>query len=238
MTKIITAAQMQALDRRTISEAHIPATILMEHAGSGVVSCLEQRFGPVRGKRVTVVCGKGNNGGDGFVVARLLHRRHANVRVLAMAPSSELSLAAATMYKQFVRRAPKSSVYPYSSKAQAQALFQDSDILIDALLGTGLSATVTGRYAEAIDGINETGRPVVAVDLPSGLHADTGTVLGRAIRATLTVTFGLPKLGLYQNDGIDLAGEVALVDIGIPPAYIDAVQSRTTLITPHEVRAS
>jgi len=236
MTKIISAAQMQALDRRTISEAHIPATILMEHAGSGVVSCLEPRFGPVRGKRVTVVCGKGNNGGDGFVVARLLHRRHANVRVLAMAPSSELSLAAATMYKQFVRRAGKSSVYPYSSKAQAQALFQDSDILIDALLGTGLSATVTGRYAEVIDGINETGRPVVAVDLPSGLHADTGTVLGRAIRATLTVTLGLPKLGLYQNDGIDLAGVVALVDIGIPPAYIDAVQSRTTLMTPHVVR--
>ena len=236
MTKIITAAQMQALDLRTISEAHIPATTLMERAGTGVVSCLEQRWGPVRGKTVTVVCGKGNNGGDGFVAARLLRRRHANVRVLTVTPTSELSRDAATMYKQFVRAAGKSSVYLYRSKAQAQALFQDSDILVDALLGTGLSATVTGRYAEAIDGINETGRPVVAVDLPSGLHADTGTILGRGIHASLTVTFGLPKLGLYQNDGIDLAGEVALVDIGIPPAYIDAVQSRTTLMTPHVVR--
>ena len=83
MTKIITAAQMQALDRRAISEAHIPATTLMERAGSGVVSCLEQRLGPVRGKTVTVVCGKGNNGGDGFVAAHLLRRLHANVRVLA-----------------------------------------------------------------------------------------------------------------------------------------------------------
>lgn len=237
MTKIITAAQMQALDLRTISEAHIPATTLMERAGMGVVSCLEQRWGPVRGKTVTVICGKGNNGGDGFVAARLLRRRHATVRVLAATPTSELSRDAATMYKQFVRGAGKSSVHLYTSKAQAQALLQDSDILVDALLGTGLSAAVTGRYAEAIDSINDAGRPVVAVDLPSGLHADTGTILGRAIRASLTVTFGLPKLGLYQNDGIDLAGEVALVDIGIPPTYIDAVESRTTLITSRAVRA-
>lgn len=236
MAKIITAAQMQELDRRTISEARIPATTLMERAGSGVVSCLEQRWGPVRGKTVTVVCGKGNNGGDGLVAARLLHRRHAKVRVLAVAPTSELSRDAATMYKQFVRGAGKSSVYPYTSKAPTQALLQGSDILIDALLGTGLSSAVTGRYAEAIDSINETGRPVVAVDLPSGLHADTGTILGRAVRASLTVTFGLPKLGLYQNWGIDLAGEVAIVDIGIPRAYIDAVESRTTLMTSREVR--
>ncbi len=237
MTKIITAAQMQELDRRTISEAHIPATTLMERAGSGVVSCLEQRLGPVQGKTVTVVCGKGNNGGDGFVAARLLRRRHANVRIVAMTPASELSRDAATMYKQFVRGGGKSSVYLYRSKAQAQALLQDSDILVDALLGTGLSSAVIGRYAEAIDCINETGCPVVAVDLPSGLHADTGAILGRAVRAFLTVTFGLPKLGLYQNDGIDLAGEVATVDIGIPPVYIDAVQSRTTLMTQHVVRA-
>ncbi|HSA85502.1 MAG TPA: NAD(P)H-hydrate epimerase, partial [Nitrospira sp.] len=231
MTKIVTAAQMQELDRRTISEARIPATTLMERAGLGVVTCLEQRFGPLRGKTVTVVCGKGNNGGDGYVVARLLRRRHATVRVVAMAPISELTRDAATMYKLFVRGAGKSSVYLYASKAQTQILLQESDILVDALLGTGLASTVTGRYAEAIDSINETGRPVVAVDLPSGLHADTGTILGRAIRASLTVTFGLPKLGLYQNSGIDLAGEVAIVDIGIPSAYIDAIMSRTSLIT-------
>ncbi|WHZ27277.1 MAG: NAD(P)H-hydrate epimerase/ADP-dependent (S)-NAD(P)H-hydrate dehydratase [Nitrospira sp.] len=238
MIKIITAAQMQELDRRTISEAHIPATTLMGRAGSGVVSCLEQRLGPVRGKTVTVVCGKGNNGGDGFVAARLLRRRHADVRVLVLAPISELSRDAAMMYRQFVRSAGKSSVYLYTSKAQAQALFQDSDILIDALLGTGLSSSVTGHYAETIDSINEIARPVVAVDLPSGLHADTGTILGRAVRASLTVSFGLPKLGLYQNDGINLAGEVAIVDIGIPQAYLDAIESRATLMTQHVVRAA
>lgn len=238
MTKIITAAQMQELDRRTITEARIPGTTLMERAGSGVVSCLEQELGAPRGKVVTIVCGKGNNGGDGFVVARLLHRRHAKVRVLAMAPVSDLSRDAATMYRQFVRAAGKSAVRPYTSKSQAQSLLCNSDILVDALLGTGLSSEVAGRYGEAIDNINEAGRPVVAVDLPSGLHADTGTILGRAVRASLTVTFGLPKLGLYQNHGIDLAGLVSIVDIGIPQAYIDAVQSRTTLITQAFVRAS
>jgi NAD(P)H-hydrate epimerase len=155
-----------------------------------------------------------------------------------MATVSELSRDAATMYRQFVRIAGKSAVRPYTSKNQTRTLLRESAFLVDALLGTGLSSEVAGRYREAIDGINEAARPVVAVDLPSGLHADTGAILGRAVRATRTVTFGLPKLGLYQNQGIDLAGLVSIVDIGIPQAYIDALESRTTLITDAFVRAS
>jgi NAD(P)H-hydrate epimerase len=231
MIKIVTAAQMQELDRRTITEARVPATILMERAGTGIVSSIEERWGPVRGKTVTIVCGKGNNGGDGFVAARLLRRRQVKVRVLALVSPRELSRDAAIMYKQFLRSGGKSSLYHYASKAQAQTLLRDSNIVIDALLGTGLSSQVTGRYAEAIDSINDAHRPVVAVDLPSGLHADTGAILGRTVRASLTVTFGLPKLGLYQGQGIDHAGEVTIVDIGIPPAYADAVASRFSLMS-------
>lgn len=238
MTKVVTGAQMQELDRRTIGEARIPGTVLMERAGAGLVDGLEQIYGSARGKRITILCGKGNNGGDGFVVARLLRRRQAHVRILTMTPISELSRDATTMYRQFVRAAGKSAVQPYRSVSQALPLLRESDILIDALLGTGLSSDVTGRYGDAIDSINEAGRPVVAVDLPSGLHADTGAILGRAVRASLTVTFGLPKLGLYQNHGIDLAGSIRMVDIGIPSAYIDAVTSRTMLMTPSIVRAS
>lgn len=237
MTKIVTAAQMQELDRRTITEARVPATTLMERAGKGVVSFLEERWGSVRGKTVTIACGKGNNGGDGFVAAHLLRRRHAKVRVLTLASPRELSRDAATMYKQFVRGAGTGSVYPYTSKAQAHALLHDSDILIDALLGTGLSSPVTGRYAEVIDSMNDAHHPVVAVDLPSGLHADTGAILGRTVRASLTVTFGLPKLGLYQGQGMDYAGEIAVIDIGIPPAYVEAVASRITLMTQTAVQA-
>jgi NAD(P)H-hydrate epimerase len=238
MTKIITGAQMQELDRRTIGEARIPGTVLMERAGAGLAAGIEEIFGSPRGKRITILCGKGNNGGDGLVAARLLRRRQAQVRILTMTPISELSRDAATMYRQFVRAAGKSAVQPYRSTSQALPLLRESDILIDALLGTGLSSDVTGRYADAIDNINEAGRPVVAVDLPSGLHADTGAILGRAVRATLTVTFGLPKLGLYQNHGIDMAGPIKIVDIGIPSAYIDAVASRTMLMTSDFVRAS
>ncbi|MBL8037575.1 NAD(P)H-hydrate dehydratase [Nitrospira sp. CMX1] len=235
MIKIITAAQMQALDRRTIGEAGIPATTLMERAGSGVASCIEQWVGTVSGKTITVVCGKGNNGGDGFVAARLLRRRHAKVRVLAMTPVSELSRDAALMYRQFTKTAGRSSVLPYKSKDMARALLQESDLLVDALLGTGLSSVVTGRYGEVIESMNELNRPVVAVDVPSGLHADTGMALGQAVRASLTVTFGLPKVGLYHNQGIDLAGDIHLVDIGIPPAYVDALETPLTLITPQWV---
>lgn len=237
MTKIITGTQMQELDRRTIGEAHIPARVLMDRAGSGLVAALEQTFGSTQGKRVIILCGKGNNGGDGFVAARLLHRRRTQVQVLMMSPASELSRDAAVMYRQFVRTAGKSAVHLYTSKSLVSSLLRESDLIIDALLGTGLSSDVTAHYADAIDCINEAGRPVVAADLPSGLHADTGAILGRAVRASLTVTFGLPKLGLYQSHGVDLSGSVSLIDIGIPQAYIEAVTSHTTLITPASVRA-
>ncbi len=236
MIKVITAAQMQELERRTIGEGRIPATTLMERAGSGVAACIEQWVGTVSGKTITVVCGKGNNGGDGFVAARLLRRRRANVRVLTMAPLSELSRDAALMYRQFVKVAGKSSVIPYRSKDTARALLQESHLLVDALLGTGLSSAVTGRFGEVIESMNEVNRPVVAIDLPSGLHADTGTAFGQAVRASLTVTFGLPKTGLYQNQGIDLSGTINLVDIGIPSSYVDAIKSHVTVITPQWVQ--
>jgi NAD(P)H-hydrate epimerase len=231
MIKVITSAQMQALDLRTMTEAGIPGKTLMERAGGSVVACLEEAWGSPRGKPVTVVCGKGNNGGDGFVIARLLHRRKADVRVLTMAQGSELSRDAALMYRQFARLAGTSRLRPFSSAQQALPLLQKSDIIVDALFGTGLSAEVTGRYAEAIDCINAAHRPVVSVDLPSGLDADTGLALGRAVRATVTVTCGLPKRGLYVNQGIDHAGRVLIADIGIPPAFVDAVDSRLTVMT-------
>lgn len=238
MTKIITGAQMQELDRRAIGEARIPGRVLMERAGAGLVACLEQTFGSAQGKQVITFCGKGNNGGDGFVAARLLHRRRARVQVFMMSPASELSRDAAAMYRQFLRIAGKSAVHLYTSKSHMSSVLRESDLIIDALLGTGLSSDVTGRYADAIDSINESGHPVVSADLPSGLHADTGAILGRAVRASLTVTFGLPKLGLYQHQGIDLAGSVDLVDIGIPAAYIEAIRSHTTLMTPASIRAT
>ena len=236
--KIVTGTEMQSLDRRTVTEAHIPSTVLMERAGEGIVRHLEEHYGPVRGKSITILCGKGNNGGDGLVVARLLHRRRAQIHVVLLTPLTELCRDAATMYRRLVRITGRTAIVRFRSADQIQPLLASSDILIDALLGTGLSSVVTGAYREAIDLINNAGKPIVAVDIPSGLHADTGAVLGQAIHATLTITCGLPKLGLYVDAGIDHAGAVRVADIGIPPAYVDAIESRTMLLTHDSARQS
>jgi NAD(P)H-hydrate epimerase len=150
---------------------------------------------------------------------------------MLLTPITDLSRDTAAMYRRFVRVAGRSAIVRFRSADQARPLLASSDILIDALLGTGLTSVVTGTYREAIDLINSVEKPVIAVDIPSGLQADTGAILGRAIRATLTVTCGLPKLGLYIDAGIDRAGIIRVVDIGIPSAYVDAIESRTLLLT-------
>ena len=229
--KIVTGIQMQALDRRTISEAQIPSLVLMERAGAGAADFIQSRFGPLRGKTVTILCGKGNNGGDGFVVARLLRQRQTKVAVLLLAPPTDLSRDASVMYRRWLRAGGKSATKLFRSSEQAQPILASSDLIVDALLGTGLSTHVTGAYREAIQLINQAGRPVIAIDMPSGIHADNGALLGQAVHATATVTFGLPKLGLYVGPGIDHAGIIHVVDIGIPAAYIDALDSRTIVVT-------
>ncbi len=223
--KIVTAAQMQALDRRTIEEAGIPGARLMERAGAGVVTEIERRYGPVRGKTITILSGKGNNGGDGFVSARVLKRKGAKIHVVLLSQAKDLSRDASVMYRRLVGSAGRSVVSTYSDEVVGPRLAA-SDLVIDALLGTGLSSEVTGSYRAAIDLMNKSGKPIVAVDVPSGLHADTGAVMGSAVRAALTATFGLPKLGLYTGAGIDYAGDVRIVDIGIPARFIEAVESR------------
>ena len=236
--KIVTATQMQALDRRTITEGRVPSLTLMERAGAGTADFIKDRFGPLAGKRVTIACGKGNNGGDGLVVARLLRQRRAIVTVLLLAPAAELSQDAKAMYRRWLRVGSTSATKTFRSADQAERLFTDSDLIVDALLGTGLSAPVTGAYRDAIRLMNEARRPVVAVDIPSGIHADDGALLGVAVQATATVTFGLPKMGLYLGAGVDHAGSIQVVDIGIPAAYVNEIDGRTLLITKEMVTAA
>lgn len=238
--KIVTAAQMQALDRRTIAEAHIPGLTLMEQAGTGVVTAMEQAYGSLANKRVTILCGKGNNGGDGFVVARLLRRKRARPSVLLLTHPKDLQGDARRMCRRFVAAAGAASIQANPNVDQVQRQLRSADLAVDALLGTGLSSPVSGAYQATIDLLNEISVekkcPVVAVDLPSGIHADTGRVLGSAVRASLTVTFGLPKIGLYLGSGIDHAGQVSIWDIGIPRDYIDSIESRISLMTREDVR--
>ncbi len=234
--KLVTAAQSQALDRRTTREAGIPSLTLMERAGAGTVAEIHAAFGPVKRKRVAVVCGKGHNGGDGLVIARHLKQAGANVQVWLLHQPAALAPDARTMLTRF-RRAGGARLIGRTAASKAwTASLSQTDLIVDALLGTGVSASVTGPYAEAIEGMNASGRPIVAVDLPSGLHADTGARLGQAVHATLTVTFGHPKLGLFLHDGIDCAGSVRVVDIGIPADYSESVDATASLLTAATIR--
>ncbi len=234
--KIVTAHQMRELDRRTIHEAGVPGKTLMERAGAGVASAMEDTFGPLKGKTVTIFCGKGNNGGDGFVVARLLRQKRIAVQVCLLAHARDLKGDAKLMYQRFVRGAGRSKVLSSPSPDRVHRLVRDSHVLVDALLGTGTSSPVTGPYQETIQAMNASEALVVSVDLPSGIDADTGDTLGTAVQADLTVTFGNPKLGLFLGAGIDHAGRVHCVDIGIPSQYVEDLRLSIEMLTPATIR--
>ncbi|MCA9420688.1 MAG: NAD(P)H-hydrate epimerase, partial [Nitrospira sp.] len=217
---VVTATQMQTLDRRTIQEAKVPGTTLMERAGTGVVTHLIQASGSPKGKKVVILCGKGNNGGDGLVVARHLAKKGAKLTVILMAPLNELSPDAKIMYRRLSKIIRPSQVTVAPSEEFLHAHTKDGDILIDALLGTGLSSSVRPPYSVAIKAMNASRAFTVAIDIPSGLDSNTGATLGVTVQADLTVTFGCPKLGLYLNSGIDKVGKIEIVDIGIPQEFL------------------
>lgn len=217
--KVASAAQMREMDRRTIEDFGVPSVVLMENAALRVVEEIVRRWAPLGGKRVAVVCGKGNNGGDGLAIARhLVTRFGANVTVwLAADPEgltgdAKINCDMAVKFGLSVRRVEAGPGPPLNQ----------SDLVVDALLGTGLKGAVTGLAADLINGMNDCGRPVVAVDLPSGLDVDTGRVDGPCVRATLTVTFALPKFGLLVFPGASSVGELVVADIAMPRQVMGA----------------
>ncbi len=228
---LVTPEQMQILDQRTIHEAKIPGTTLMERAGAGVVTHLLQAFGSPKGKKVVIFCGKGNNGGDGLVVARLLKSKGAHVHVILMTPYKELSHDAKAMYRRLPKKAGTALILIQPPEKTLRALMQKAHILIDALLGTGLSSRIRAPYTTAIETINASTAFTLSVDIPSGLDGQTGAILGTAVRADLTVTLGYPKIGLYVGSAVDQTGPIKMVDIGIPPEYIPELAPPTHLLS-------
>jgi len=234
---VVTAAQMQTLDRRTIQEARVPGTTLMERAGTGVVSHLIQTWGAPKGKKVVILCGKGNNGGDGLVVARHLKKKGARLKVVLMAPLNELSPDAKIMYRQ-LSKIIRPSLFTVNPPAETLcSLTQDADLLVDALLGTGLSSSVRAPYTFAIEAMNASPAFTVAIDIPSGLDSNTGATLGIAVQADLTVTFGCPKLGLFLGSAIDKVGNIEVVDIGIPGNFVADANPYIHLLSPEMMRS-
>jgi len=220
MQRLVTAGQMQELDRRATAEHEIPGLTLMENAGRAVVEFTENHVGKLAGTQPLVVCGKGNNGGDGFVVARHLHNRSVGVTVHLLAPRHKIrgdaliNLEIIERMKLNIRQAKPDELD-----------FSGSDLLVDAMLGTGLEGAVREPYLTAIRAVNAAakpaligaaGKPVLAIDIPSGLDANTGAILGECVRATRTATFALPKVGFTRGRGTEMTGTVTVVDIGVP----------------------
>ncbi len=221
---LLTAAHLRELDRRAIEEVGIPGVILMENAGRAVAATVLDELGDERAP-VVILCGGGNNGGDGFVVARMLHQHGRAVTVLLVAERERVR-GDALVNLRVLEKLPVPIVpcHPKVSSAAREALAR-APVIVDALFGTGLRSAPEGAAAELIELANESPAGRVAVDLPSGVAADTGQVLGVAFRAHVTVTFAAAKIGLFGHPGGGYSGLVRVADIGIPRHLMDASEA-------------
>ncbi len=224
----LSRAQVRAVDRLAIEELGIPGVVLMENAGRGaaehVLAELRSRRGAARGARVVVLCGGGNNGGDGYVVARHLHGAGVAVELVATVPPGELRGDAATNARVALAMGLVPAVVGAAPDAGALAdAWAGADLLVDGLLGTGFHGTVRPPLDAVIDAANRAGPPIVAVDVPSGLDADLGRAAGPAVRAASTVTFVARKLGFDAPGAAAWTGRVVVAGIGAPPELVARV---------------
>ena len=231
--KVVTAKEMRELDRRTAEGFGIPTLILMENAG--LQAALEiLRFFPALSK-VAVVCGKGNNGGDGFVVTRHLLNRGVEARAYLLARKGEVKGDAKVNLEILERMRPVQEATSSEELKQMASELRPVDIIVDAILGTGTTGPAKGLYAEAIQLLNSLGRPIASLDLPSGLDADEALVPGPSIQAKLTITFALPKRCLLLYPAAKFAGTMRVVDIGIPRRLLTDSALKVSLLEAEEV---
>ena len=221
--RVYTAAEVRELDRTAIEDRGIPGIALMKRAGRAVFDEVRRRWRT--GRSLTVVCGSGNNAGDGYIVAGLAEEAGLDTTLLQVGDPAKLRGDAARAKDWALSVGVVTS--PLEGRVQITG-----DVVVDALLGTGVAGAVRPDHAAAIEYINDSGRPVVAVDLPSGISADSGAVLGKAVHATVTVTFIGRKLGLFTGEGVDHAGEVVFDTLGVSEDIYDAVSGLRVLSPP------
>ncbi len=213
-TTLYRAASVRELDRIAIEDFSIPGIELMERASTAAYEVLRLRWPDAR--RVTVVAGAGNNAGDGFILARFIRQAGLEVRLICLSSPAKLCGDARTAYEGMAAEGIVSEEFMAASLAEA-------DVLVDALLGTGLSRPVDGAWAAAIEAMNESALPILALDIPSGLHSDNGSVLGVAVRATATISFIGLKQGLYTGLGREYAGDILFAGLKVPAAVYERV---------------
>ncbi len=225
MQLIATADLMRGFDRTAITRLRIPGLVLMENAGRAFVEELEREAGTLRGKQTVVVCGKGNNGGDGFVIARHIANRGGDVLVLLLASTRSVAGDAKTNLEAVLQMSRMRGAMIHFAQHAGKGkppLPGAPDIVVDALFGTGFSGDLAAREREIVSWINGSGAFVASVDIPSGVDASSGTVGNAAVQANLTVAMGLAKIGHYVGQGCDASGAVRIADIGVPPALYRA----------------
>jgi NAD(P)H-hydrate epimerase len=216
----MTRDQVRAFDAWAIREIGIPGAILMENAGRGCAAEIHDRYGQERSLHITVACGTGNNGGDGFVIARHLSNRGHRIRVLLCGDRHKVK-GDARLQLEILERMQGSDLRIASEAGD----FRDSDLLVDALFGTGLAGAPRDPYPAMIDRLNRAGRPIVSVDIPSGLDCNTGRPWGPVVQADLTVTFVCLKQGFLSEASRAYTGHVRVASIGIEPALWPARQN-------------
>ena len=236
--RVLNAAQMREADRYTIDEIGIPSLVLMENAGRQVVSAVEAAFESRLEGRVAVLCGRGNNGGDGFVVARTLLQRGVDAAVFLIGSIADVR-GDARLNLDILGRL-SATVVEIGDEQTWELHFSEisqCSLIVDAMFGTGLKTALSGMLETVVADVNASGIPIVSIDLPSGLSADTPHLIGDCIDASMTVTLAAPKLPLVLPPGEAHAGDVVIADIGIPPDVIDALEGpNIELLTPEQVK--
>jgi hydroxyethylthiazole kinase-like uncharacterized protein yjeF len=234
---LVTAVEMRDMDRLAIESHGIPGLVLMESAGKGAARVLLAQFADHLKAGVGIICGKGNNGGDGFVMARYLADHRIRVTVYLLAKTSMVKGdAAANLNRLAPLDIPVIEVPDENAFSKAISSLDQHGLLVDAILGTGLSADVKGFFKTVIDYMNQRPTPIFAVDVPSGLNSDTGQPCGACIRAQATATFALPKIGHFSYPGAEYTGKLEIIDIGIPEAVVQSVKPKQQLLTAEQIR--
>jgi hydroxyethylthiazole kinase-like uncharacterized protein yjeF len=235
--KILTAAEMREIDRTAIEEIGIPGLVLMENAGLRIVRALRDRVPGIAGERVVIVAGKGNNGGDGFVVARHLFNSGARPEVLLLAAREEVKGDAAVNLAVALKAGiPVTEIRDIAAWRKARHGLAHASIVVDAIFGTGLIKPLEGLYAAAVEDINRSGAFILAADIPSGISSDSFELIGPSVKADLTVTLAAPKIAHIFPPAAERAGELIVAPIGMPPALFDKPELKLELVEEPAIR--
>ncbi|MGB2705349.1 MAG: NAD(P)H-hydrate epimerase [Candidatus Omnitrophota bacterium] len=215
--RYVTSQEMRRLDKEAVEKFGIPSVILMENAGRAVYEAAREMLSGAKEKKTLCVCGRGNNAGDGFVAARHLINNGFDTEIFLLGDPATLRGDAKINYNILHKMKIKFKLLKDNRKLDSfRESLQQSGLLIDAILGTGISGEVKEPFASVINLMNQSKKPILAVDTPSGLDATEGKALGSCIKATKTVTFAFPKTGFIKNDGPDKIGTLVVADISLP----------------------